>query len=76
MTALETFWEAERERLAGPYRATLKLARLRTDDSRRAFLAGVVAAGHQDTYVQALVSGSTAALLDGVVDHVFAGGHA
>ncbi|HIW62945.1 MAG TPA: FAD-dependent monooxygenase [Candidatus Stackebrandtia excrementipullorum] len=76
VTALETFWEAERERLAGPYRATLKLARLRTDDSRRAFLAGVVAAGHQDTYVQALVSGSTAALLDGVVDHVFAGGHA
>lgn len=76
VNALESFWAAERELLTGPYRATLKLARLRVDDSRRAFLADVIAAGHQDTYVQALVSGSAVALLDGVADHVSGGGRA
>lgn len=67
--ALENFWTVERERLAGPYRATLKLASLQGgDDGRRAFLRAVVAAGRQDEYVRALASGSAHELLDSVLE--------
>lgn len=65
--SLEEFWTAERERLAAPYRATLKLAALRVDESRQSFLRDVNASGQQDAYVHALVSGDTGDLLDGVV---------